>query len=78
MNKPIKIEFVPGCFDQFDGSQEELDQLVAEIQKMAESGELFEKSKSIDFDDLLEEDPEFAEAIIRRIDDNPETKRKLQ
>ena len=33
-NKPVKIEFAPGAFDHFDGTQEELDQLVTEIQNM--------------------------------------------
>lgn len=33
-NKPLKIEFAPGCFDNFEGTQEELDELVKEIQEM--------------------------------------------
>ena len=32
--KEIQVEFAPGAFDQFDGTQEELDELMAEIQKM--------------------------------------------
>lgn len=40
----IKIEFAPGCFDHFDGSQEELDQLIAEIQAMADSGQLAQQA----------------------------------
>lgn len=40
----IKITFVPGCFDDFDGTQEELDQLIVHIQEMANSGELFKDS----------------------------------
>ncbi len=78
MNKPIKVEFAPGCFDSFQGTQEELDELVAEIQKMVDSGELFEKSEKIDLDTLIEDDPEFAKALLRHIDDNPESNRKLQ
>jgi DNA phosphorothioation-dependent restriction protein DptG len=31
MSKKITVEFAPGCFDNFEGTQEELDQLVAEI-----------------------------------------------
>ena len=26
--KKLKIEFAPGCFDHFEGSQEELDDLI--------------------------------------------------
>ena len=31
--KPIEVRFAPGCFDHFDGTQEELDALMAEIQE---------------------------------------------
>jgi hypothetical protein len=74
-HKKIKIEFAPGAFDTFDGTQEELNELVAEIQKMAETGELFEKSTPVDFDELVDEDPEWAERIINSLDESP---RKLQ
>ena len=47
-NKPMKIVFTEGCFDDFEGTQEELDELVAHIQQLAESGELFEKSMPVD------------------------------
>lgn len=33
-NDELKVEFAPGAFDQFDGTQEELDELIAEVQKM--------------------------------------------
>lgn len=49
--KEIKVEFAPGCFDDFEGTQEQLDELVAEIYKMAETGELLEGSE-VDIDDL--------------------------
>jgi hypothetical protein len=32
MSKPIEVIFAPGCFDHFEGTQEELDELIAEIQ----------------------------------------------
>jgi transcription antitermination factor NusG len=32
--KPITVEFAPGAFDSFEGTQEELDQLQQEIVKM--------------------------------------------
>jgi hypothetical protein len=28
MDKLFKIEFLPGCFDSFEGTQEELDDLI--------------------------------------------------
>jgi len=52
--KKVVIEFAPGCFDNFDGTQEELDELVVEIQQLAESGELFEMSTPVDFDSLID------------------------
>lgn len=60
----LKISFAPGCFDEFDGSQEELDELIAEITKMIHSGEIFEQSHAVDLESLIEEDPELAQAIL--------------
>lgn len=36
-----KVVFAPGCFDQFEGTQEELDEFVSEIQKMVVSETIF-------------------------------------
>lgn len=58
-----KIEFAPGCFDNFEGTQEELDAMVAEIQRMFESGEALEKARPINFDDPTEEDLEAIEHL---------------
>ena len=66
-NKPTKIEFAPGCFDNFEGTQEELDGLIAEIQRMFESGEIAENSTELDLDALMEEDPEYAEKVIQAL-----------
>ena len=60
----IIVTFAPGSFDNFEGTQEELDEMIAEITRMAQSGELFEKSQPLDFDELMELDPEYAEKII--------------
>jgi hypothetical protein len=65
-NKPVKIVFAPGCFDSFEGTQEELDQMIAEITRMAETGELFEKSQAVEFDE------EELEAMIEEDLNNPE------
>lgn len=48
MNEKIKITFMPGCFDNFEGSQQELDELIKEIQRLADSGELVENLESLD------------------------------
>ena len=52
----VKIEFAPGAFDTFNGSQEELDTLIAEIKNMILDGSLFEKTRSVDIDELMESD----------------------
>jgi hypothetical protein len=79
MDKKLKIEFAPGCFDSFDGTQEELDELVAEIQRMAETGELFEKSNPLDIDEMIDEEPEVAERILKALlTDETVQERKLQ
>jgi hypothetical protein len=65
-NKPVKIVYAPGCFDSFEGTQEELDQMIAEITRMAETGELFEKSQAVEFDE------EELEAMIEADLNNPE------
>lgn len=72
--KEIKIEFAPGAFDSFEGSQEELDELMKEIQSMILDGSLFEKSKPVDLEDLLESDDPtdqaLAEKLLRSFDDD--------
>jgi tape measure domain-containing protein len=51
--KTPEIIFAPGCFDNFDGTQEELDQLMKQIQDMFESGEA--QVQAISLNDLLDE-----------------------
>jgi len=59
-----KIVFAPGAFDQFEGTQEELDAFIAELQRMAESGELEEHSQSLDEDEAWLELTEEEQAMI--------------
>lgn len=42
--KNYEIVFAPGCFDNFDGTQEELDELIAEIHRKFSSGEAFDEA----------------------------------
>jgi len=74
--KDLKIEFAPGCFDNFDGTQEELDALIADIKNMIVRGEFDEKSRQLteeDFDELPED---VQEKLANFFEDTP--KRKLQ
>jgi len=65
----IKIQFAPGAFDDFDGTQEELDQLVNEIQRLADAGTLFENARSVEIEQLSLEDQERLLGILNN-DDN--------
>ena len=61
-DKPMKIVFAPGCFDNLDMSQEELDEFVKMIQDKVADGSLFEEARALDPDD-----PEDAE-LLERLD----------
>jgi hypothetical protein len=47
-DKPMKIEFAPGCFDDFEGTQEELNELIADLKNMVTSGTLWENTLPVD------------------------------
>lgn len=55
--KKFKLVFAPGCFDDFEGTQEELDDLISEINRQLDTGEFFENATELSdevFDDLPE------------------------
>lgn len=76
-DKKMKIEFMPGCFDQFEGTQEELDEMIAEIHRMLESGEFEENSQEMTEEDFEELDDEVKERLLSSFSEI-ETKRNLQ
>jgi len=76
--KKLKLEFAPGCFDHFEGTQEELAELMAEIQQMFDSGELEERATPVDIDELLEQDPEYADRLIEALARDEASPRRLQ
>ena len=63
-DKKMKVEFAPGCFDDFDGTQQELDELVAEIQRMANSGEMFENSTPVTEESLADLSEEEQQVLL--------------
>lgn len=83
-DKEIKIEFAPGAFDHFDGTQAELDEMVNEIQKMFEGKtreEIEEMSRPLSDEDFEELPDDVKMQLIRPVDDEDlpdEFKRKLQ
>jgi hypothetical protein len=67
-DKDFKLEFAPGCFDDFEGTQEELDQLVKDIRDMFADGSLFEDSEVLTEDSYNDLPPELVESIFRDIE----------
>lgn len=53
-DKDTKIEFVEGCFDDFDGTQEELAELIAHIRTMVANDTLLENSTPVDAEEAEE------------------------
>jgi len=53
-DKDTKIEFAPGCFDDFEGTQEELAELMAHIRTMVANGTLLENSTPVDDEEAEE------------------------
>ena len=79
--KEMQIEFAPGAFDNFEGTQQELDEFITELKEMIQSGEFFDFGEEVDIDELLNsDDPEdqaMAEKLIQFLeDDHPD--RNLQ
>jgi hypothetical protein len=68
--KPLKVVFAPGCFDGFEGTQEELDELVSEINRMVESGEIFEKSNPLNPEDISDDQRELLEQVMEAIEND--------
>jgi hypothetical protein len=66
--KPLKLIFDPGCFNNFEGTQEELDEFVKQIQEFAESGLLFENSVELTDEDIEDLDEDTRQQIIRALE----------
>lgn len=74
---PMKLVFAPGCFDGFEGTQEELDEVQAEIMKMFASGEFLANATPVNMDALMEDDPDLAEMLVQRLGELNDSPRKL-
>lgn len=46
-DEPYQLIFAPGCFDNFDGTQEELDEMIAHIKKIVEDGTIFDEMEPL-------------------------------
>ncbi len=43
----MELEFAPGCFDDFEGTQEELDELIEHIKQAFRSGKFAQESREL-------------------------------
>lgn len=77
----FEIKFAPGCFDQFEGTQEELNQLVAEIESMFKGKtreEIEAMSRLVTEEDLDDLPEEVQEQLLQSFDEDFNPKRNLQ
>lgn len=70
MDKPWKIMVADGAFDGLD--QDEIDEIMAEMESMIESGELFDNAEPLDMDQLAIDDPELHEKLTASLDMLPD------
>lgn len=85
-NKPLTVEFAPGAFDDFEGTQEELDELIAEVQAMFAGKtreEIEAMSNPLTDEDIEDMSDDVKQKLIRPFledddDLSDEFKRKLQ
>lgn len=55
MSEPkLKVVFQEGCFDEFDGTPDELAEMIAELHRMAADGTIMDDAVPLD-DDQIEE-----------------------
>jgi hypothetical protein len=47
-----KIVFAEGCFDDFEGTPEELAELISQIELAAETGQLFEDAEPVSDEEI--------------------------
>lgn len=75
----MELVFAPGCFDNFEGTQEELDAFIKEISDKFASGEFLEEATPIDADELIESlTDEEIESLLSELDPEFSPKRTLQ
>jgi hypothetical protein len=77
--KKVEVIFAPGCFDNFEGTQEELDEMMAEINQLIESGEFFEKARPLSEETLANMGDEELEQLVNAMgfvenEENPRRK----
>jgi len=52
--KHPKVVFAEGCFDHFEGTQTELEEIVREVERLNDSGELCDAAEPLTFEEEQE------------------------
>jgi len=81
--KKMKVEFAPGAFDSFEGTQEELDEMISEIQTMFTEltpEELEARTSPVDLKDLIDDEDITEEQLAQLLNAliGNDNQRKLQ
>jgi len=63
MTEKLKVVFAEGCFDGFEGTEEELAAMIADIHQMVEDGTLMDNAVPVD----PEEEAKFIELMQNRV-----------
>jgi len=52
MTKKLELVFAPGCFDSFEGTPDELAELISELRTKFENGTLLDNAEPISDDEV--------------------------
>ena len=74
MSDKLKVVFAPGCFDEFKGTQEELEEFMTAIQQAVADPDFLANSQAVDLATIADEDPELAAILDRQLNNLPHTR----
>ncbi len=63
MTEKLKLVFAEGCFDDFNGTEEELAEMLADIHQMIADGTIMDNAIPLD----PEEEERFVEAMTKKV-----------
>jgi len=75
MSKDPKVTFSTGSFNNWQGTQQELDALFTELQELMSSPEFLKTAVKVDMDQLQEDNPDLYNDVMENILDMGTTKR---
>ena len=73
MSDKLKIVFAPGFLESFEGTQEELDEIIKDITQMMESANVADSNELLEMVDMLDGDPfnpVMSEEFLAEIDED--------